>query len=311
MVRMSEFTFLSSDGESRIYCREYQPEGEAKGIVQIAHGLAEHIARYDDFARFLAEDGYIVVGNDHLGHGRSAASEAILGHFSDSGGWEKVVADMLKLHDRTAARFPGRPYFLLGHSMGSYLVRTYIIRTNKGLDGVILSGTGDSSRASLLAGRLAVRLEYRRNGVSYRSKMLDRKAFGKYNARITNPRTDFDWLSRDNAVVDAYVADPLCGRLSSAGLFRDLLDGMGFFTRPRNLARMKKDLPVYFLSGDCDPVGEYGEGVIRTYKSFLKAGMTNVTMKLYHGARHEIINELNHGEVYEDILEWLDGKVGR
>jgi alpha-beta hydrolase superfamily lysophospholipase len=138
--------------------------------------------------------------------------------------------------------------------------------------------------------------------------MLDRKAFGKYNARITNPRTDFDWLSRDNAVVDAYVADPLCGRLSSAGLFRDLLDGMGFFTRPRNLARMKKDLPVYFLSGDCDPVGEYGEGVIRTYKSFLKAGMTNVTMKLYHGARHEIINELNRGRSMKTSLNGWTAK---
>jgi len=218
---------------------------------------------------------------------------------------------MLKLHDRTAARFPGRPYFLLGHSMGSFLVRTYIIRTNKGLDGVILSGTGDSRRFSLLAGRLAVRWESRRNGITYRSKMLDRKAFGKYNARIPNPRTDYDWLSRDNAVVDAYIADPLCGGIASAGLFRDMLDGIGFLIRPRNLARMKKELPVYFLSGDCDPLGEYGEGVIRTYRRFLKTGMTNVTMKLYHGARHEIINELNRGEVYEDILEWLDGKVGR
>jgi alpha-beta hydrolase superfamily lysophospholipase len=311
MVRMSEFTFLSSDGKSRICCREYRPEGEAKGIVQIAHGVAEHIARYDDFARYLAENGYIVVGNDHLGHGKSAASEAELGHFSDSGGWEKVVADMRKLHDRTASRFPGRPYFMLGHSLGSFLVRTYIIRTSKGLDGVILSATGEPSRASLISGRLAVRWESRRNGVTYKSKMLDQSAYGKYNSRITNPRTKFDWLCRDDAVVEAYMADPLCGEMSSAGLFRDMLDGIDFITRPRNLARMKKELPVYFLSGDCDPLGEYGEGVIRTYKRYLRAGMTNVTMKLYHGARHEILNELNHGEVYADILEWLEGKVGR
>ncbi len=311
MVRMSESHFLSSDGKTQVYYRQYLPEGEPRGIVQLAHGIAEHSARYDDFARFLAEHGYIVVGNDHLGHGHTAVAEEAKGFFAEKGGWELAVEDMHSLHDLTAARFPGKPYFLFGHSMGSFLSRTYIIRYRSGLDGVILSGTGQQSPALVAGGKLMGETAVRRNGVAFRSEKLNAMAFGKYNERISHPRTKSDWLSRDEAVVDAYEADPLCGWIPGAGLFRDMMGGIAFISKARNVEAMRKDLPVYFLSGDCDPVGEYGKGVIKAYKSFLKAGMTDVTMKLYHGARHEILNELNNGEVYQDVLTWLDSKIGK
>lgn len=309
MVRLSESRFPSSDGKSQIYFREYLPAGEAKAIVQIVHGIAEHIVRYDPFARFLAENGYIVVGGDHLGHGRSARSEADLGCWSDRC-WEKVVQDIHSLHDATAAKFPGKPYFLFGHSMGSFLVRTYMIRYRTGLDGVVLSGTGQQGKALLAGGRLMCRAEIRKHGRDFRSPLLNKLAFGKYNDGFEYVRTASDWISRDEAVVDAYQADPLCGYVPSAGLFQDMLDGLDFVTNRKNVARMKKDLPVYFMSGDRDPVGENGRGVIRAYKSFLRAGMTDVTMKLYHEGRHEMLNELNRDEVYRDVLAWFNSKTG-
>ncbi|MDO4749261.1 MAG: alpha/beta hydrolase [Eubacteriales bacterium] len=308
-MRVNESDFLSSDGKSLVYTREYIPDTEIRGIVQIAHGIAEHITRYDDFARFLADHGYIVVGNDHLGHGKTAAPDE-LGLTSDFG-WDKMIADIRTLHDMTAAKFPGLPYFLLGHSMGSFLARTYIIRFNTGLDGVILTGTGQQRKPVILLGKQLGMRECKKNGADYFSEKLDKLAFGKYNDQFDIRRTVFDWLSRDDDIVDAYVDDPLCGFIPSVGLFLEMMRGIEYITKQRNLSRMKKNLPIYFLSGDSDPVGDRGEGVIRAYRSFLKAGMRDVSMKLYHDARHEILNEINREEVFEDIRDWLDGKTGK
>jgi len=310
MSGMTEFTFLSSDGKSNVYCREYRPDGEAKAVVQIAHGIAEHIGRYDDFSRFLADNGYIVVGNDHLGHGRSLVPGLEQGTYGEGGTWEKVVEDMKTLHDTTAGRFRGKPYFLFGHSMGSFLARTYIIRNRSGLDGAVLSGTGQQAKALVSAGLALSEMEIKRHNVNYTSELLNKIAFGKYNDSFGHTRTPYDWISRDEAVVDEYIADPMSAYVPSAGLFREMMRGIRFITNRKNVARMKKTLPVLFMSGDRDPVGENGKGVIRAYKSFLKAGMTDVTMKLYHEGRHEMLNELNRDEVFRDVLAWLDGKTG-
>ena len=310
MASMTEFSFLSSDGMTSIRCREYRPDGEAKGIVQVAHGIAEHIGRYDALARFLSGNGYIVVCNDHLGHGGSIVPGEEAGTFGKHGVWETVVEDMKTLHDNTATRFRGKPYYLFGHSMGSFLARTYLIRHRSGLDGAVLSGTGQQSKALIAGGQMLSRMEIRRHGVNFRSKLLNDVAFGKYNDSFGHTRTPYDWISRDEAVVDEYAADPLCGFTPSAGLFYEMMRGIDYITNRKNVARMKKTLPVLFLSGDKDPVGENGKGVIRAYKSFLKAGMTDVTMKLYHDGRHEMLNELNRDEVFRDILNWLDGKTG-
>ena len=310
MVHVTESSFLSSDGKTNIYYREYLPAGEPAGIFQIVHGVAEHVGRYADFASFLAENGYIVVMHDQLGHGKSVSDDDSLGFFCEDDGWGKVLLDVRKLHDMTAEKYPGKPYFLFGHSMGSFVVRTYMIKYRAGLDGVVLSGTGQQNAPLLNTGLMMTAAEIRRHSARYKSELVNNMAFGGYNKKFSNVRTAFDWLSRDESVVDSYVEDPLCGYIPSVGLLRDMFSGMMFISRTKNVARMKKDLPVLFFSGDCDPVGESGKGVIRAYKSFLKAGMTDVTMKLYHGGRHEMLNEINSAEVYQDILYWLNSKTG-
>ena len=311
MSRMCESTFLSSDDHTQLYYREYLPDGEAVGIVQLVHGIAEHIGRYDEFASFLADNGYIVVAHDQLGHGKSVQNPELLGFFSESGGWDKAVQDIRNLHNMTAAKFPGKPYFLFGHSMGSFLVRTYLIRFRDGLDGVMFSGTGQQNPLLITGAKAMCAREAKKHGPAYKSTRLNKIAFGSYNDKCDSVRTSYDWICRDPEVVDKYIADPLCSFIPSASLLGDMMEGILYISRPKNVARMKKNLPVLFFSGDRDPVGDYGRGVIRAYKSFLKAGMTDVTMKLYHNARHEMLNELNKAEVYQDILSWLNGKAGR
>ena len=311
MARMSESTFLSSDGKSELYYREYVPDGAAVGIVQIVHGIAEHIARYDRFARFLAENGYIVVAHDQLGHGKSIADDSSMGFFAEKNGWDTAVQDIRILHNMTVEKYPGKPYFLFGHSMGSFLARTYLIRFRSGLDGAVLSGTGQLKGAVVTVGRMVSHMEVRRHGPRYKSDRLNKMAFGSYNKKLGSVRTGYDWLSRDESAVDMYDEDPLCGFVPSAELLDDMLSGIAFIANPKNISRMKKDLPVMFLSGDCDPVGKRGKGVIRSYKSFLKAGMTDVTLKLYPGGRHEMLNEINSAEVFQDILFWFNLKAGR
>lgn len=309
MPSFSDSYFLSGNGKTNIRVRRSAPDGDIRGIVQIAHGIVEHIERYDEFAAFLANNGFLVVGNDHLGHGKSINDESELGFFAEEGGWDIAVGDMEKLHDMVAEEHPGVPYFLFGHSMGSFLARTYIILHRSGLDGVILSGTGQQPKALVLGGKMLGKMEMKKRGATYKSQMLNDMAFGGYNKSFETPRTISDWLSRDEEVVDKYMDDPLCGYIPSAGLFHDMMCGIEFIGKKRNVARMKKDLPVYFVSGDKDPVGENGKGVLRVYRSFLNAGMQDVTMKLYHEGRHEMLNELNRDEVYKDILNWLESEM--
>ena len=311
MTSFKEFTFPSSNGKTNIYVRRFAPQQAPRGIVQIAHGIAEHSARYDGFASYLADKGFVVYTNDHLGHGKSINDESELGFFADNGGWEIAVEDMRKLSDIASKEYPGIPHFLFGHSMGSFLARTYIIYFRSGLDGVILSGTGQQPKALVLGGKLLSSIEIKKKGGKFRSEMLNNIAFGKYNDGFDTPRTISDWISRDEAEVDKYIEDPLCGYIPSAGLFHDMMCGIEFITKARNVQRMNKSLPVYFMSGDADPVGENGKGVLRAYKSFLAAGMKDVAVKLYHGGRHEMLNELNRDEVYKDILNWIEGEMDK
>lgn len=276
--------------------------------MQIAHGIAEHSARYDDFAMYMASHGFVVVANDHLGHGKSICEEENLGFFAEENGWSLAVQDMHTLHEMMQAKYP-LPYFLFGHSMGSFLVRTYIIYHRSGLSGVILSGTGRQTSASIKAGRLVGEYEVKRHGLKYKSERINQIAFGGNNKGFPAARTVSDWLSRDSAVVDEYMADELCGYIPSARLFLDMLDGLSIIGSRKKRQHMNKLLPVFFLSGDKDPVGENGAGVISVYKSFLDAGMENVTLKLYHNGRHEMLNELNKADVYCDVLSWIEGTL--
>ena len=310
-VTKNEFFFPSTNGTSHIHAIEWLPEdGEIRAVLQIAHGVAEYVDRYDGFARFLTQHGIAVVGNDHLGHGKSVADDSELGWFGDEGGWMTVVDDIKRLRDLTGEKHPGKPYFLLGHSMGSFLTRSFIIRYPDALDGVILSGTGQQSAAACFAGSLLAGREIRRNGSKYRSETLQKLAFGSYLKKIENPSGPNDWISRDAELIRRYSEDALCGYTVSAALMRDMMFGLDFIRKPANLAKMKKTMPVLFFSGTDDPVGGWSKGVRRVVASFIRAGMKDVTLRLYDGGRHEMLNETNKQEVYDDVLAWLNEKIG-
>ncbi|MBQ3372212.1 MAG: lysophospholipase [Oscillospiraceae bacterium] len=309
MAEFTDFTFASSTGENTVYARKCVPEGQVRGVVQIAHGVAEHIGRYEEFMGFLAENGFAAVANDHLGHGKTATNNVEKGLFALKNGWTYAVDDMARLHDIMQAEFPGVPYILFGHSMGSFLTRTYLIRYPEKYDLAILSGTGHQSKALIFGGCIMADTLCRVKGAGAWGDTLNKVAFGSYCDRIDNPRTPCDWLSRDEAVVDRYMADENCGFVCKNGLYRDMMHGIRFIMDPKNLERMDRTKPVYFMSGKEDPVGDYGEGVERAYKAFCNAGCMDVKMKLYPGGRHEMLNEINKDEVYRDILEWINSKL--
>lgn len=309
MPSFQDFYFQSSTGRTSIHALKCVPDSKPRAVVQIAHGIAEHIDRYRPFMEFLADNGFVVAGNDHLGHGKSIRVPEEQGFFAEKDGWWRVVDDMDKLHDIMSNEYPELPYVLFGHSMGSFLTRTYLIKHPDKYDGVILSGTGHQSPALVLGGNAAASVMAKLNGAMGDGAKLDSLAFGTYLNKIENPRTKFDWLSRDTEQVDKYIADPLCGFVGKIGLYRDMMQGIKFITDKENIAQMNKEKPVYFMSGDGDPVGDYGKGVERAYKAFCDAGLHDVFMRLYPGGRHEMLNETNKEQVYQDILSWLNEKI--
>ena len=310
MAITSEFFFPSSDGKTLIHVNQWTPsERRILGVVQIAHGVAEYGARYAPFARFLCGHGFVVVANDHLGHGQSLIPGGPMVYLGDKDGWWNVVDDMECLRSRVAKVFPDRPYFLFGHSMGSFLSRTHLIRYPGRLDGCILCGTGHQSPALIAGGKLIADREIRRLGKKAFSARADDLAFGAYNKAFAPTRTRFDWVSASEENVDAYIADPLCGGDTTLGLFRDMLDGLSYITRQSNMDKMDADLPVFFIAGDQDPVGDMGKGVRKAHDCFKKAGIRDLSIKLYHGLRHEILNEASRQYVYRDVLDWLEARA--
>ncbi len=309
MPEFRDFFYASSTGNNEIRAHICVPEGKPKGVVQIAHGIAEHIERYDDFMCFLAEHGYVAVGNDHLGHGQSAARLDELGIFSEDNGWDYVVRDMDQLRDRVREEYHDIPYIFFGHSMGSFLTRTYIIQHPDKYDAAILSGTGQQSPALISAGFFAANMTVKLKGARGSGQMLNDMAFGSYCKKIVEPRTPFDWLSRVPEEVDKYIADPKCGFVCKCSLYRDMMGGLKFLTKQGNIDKMNKDAPIYFMSGAEDPVGDYGAGVEKAYKAFCRAGLHDVTIRLYPEGRHEMLNEENRDEVKQDILRWLDDRI--
>lgn len=302
---MKEF-YYPSQGAGSIHTCRWEPEGEIRGILQIVHGVAEYIERYDDFARFLNSHGFLVVGEDHMGHGGSIG-DGTAGYFE--GGWDAAVADTYALFERTKAEFSGVPYFLLGHSMGSFMARTFLFRyPDCGLRGAIIMGTGWQPKLVLQGGRALTALQVKREGGKAVSDSVQSLMFGAYNKPFPDAATPYDWLNTDPARVAAYMDDPLCGFPVTNGLARDMIAGLSMIEDPRNLARMDKNLPILFVSGDHDPVGDLGKGVIAAHRAFEKAGMRRTERKLYPGMRHEILNEPGHAEVYGDILRWITEK---
>ena len=309
MPTFKDFYFNSSTGKNKIHARMCVPDTEPRAIVQIIHGIAEYIDRYDEFMGFLADNGIIAVGTDHLGHGKSIESEEQTGFFAYDNGWDYVVRDEEVLRLAMHENYPELPIIVFGHSMGSFMTRTLLIRYPDAFNAAIISGTGNQGAALVNGGLFMGNLVTGLKGAHHYSKFLNNLAFGSYNKIYENPKTEYDWLSRDEANVQKYIDDPLCGFIPSCSLFRDMMTGVKFITTKKNLTAMNKDMPVYFMSGDMDPVGECGKGVQKAYNNFLEAGMKDVSIKLYPGGRHEMLNEINKDEVYTDILAWLNSKI--
>lgn len=309
MPSFRDFYFDSTTGKNNIHARICMPDCEPRGMVQIVHGIAEYIERYDDFMRFLAENGFVVYGDDHLGHGKSFTKEEDMGFTAKKDGWWHMVDDVEILRLAMKEKFPGIPQIIFGHSMGSFLARTHLIRYPGGFDAAIISGTGNQGKALVAGGITVGNIEKALRGGGFHSKLLNNLAFGSYNKIYENPRTDYDWLTSRDDVVDKYIADPLCGFIPSCALFCDMMTGVSYITKRGNLSEMKKDTPVYFMSGTKDPVGECGKGVMKAYKNFKKAGMKDVEIRLYVDGRHEMLNEANNAEVYTDVLKWINKKI--
>ena len=309
MVSREVFTFSSSDGVHQVSARWWRPEGTPRAVVQLVHGISEHMGRYDAFACFLAEHGFAVVGHDHLGHGKTALDPSEYGWFGDKDGWKSVLKDVHALFLQASAAYPDLPYFLMGHSMGSFVVRGFLIFWPGAVDGAILSGTGQESPLTVAAGRLLSALFTRLSGPRAHSRLLNALSMGAYNRQFRPNRTGADWISRDQAVVDAYLADPLCRFLPTVSMFHDMMVGLQLLAKKENLRKMDRDTPVYFFSGDKDPVGASGAGVKKVAGWFRDAGVKDVTVKLYADGRHEMLNERNRAQVYQDVLAWLEGHL--
>ena len=280
----------------------WKPEGTPRAIIQLLHGMAEHIARYERLAKKLNEAGYLVIGHNHPGHGPRAG---LLGYFYDENGWDYLLAKAHAISKTITKEYPDLPFFLLGHSMGSFAAREYALRWGKELDGLILSGTGFYDKPLCAAGKLLAKLSPKKKPAN----LVNQVAFAGNNKPFHPARTAFDWLSRDEKEVDRYIADPLCGFVFTGGAFADFFGGLLALTDETRLAALPKSLPVYLLSGDRDPVGQMGEGVKKVAAQYKKAGLSRVDCRLYPGARHELFNETNREEVFRDLIAWLDGQM--
>jgi alpha-beta hydrolase superfamily lysophospholipase len=282
-------------------------EGQAiKGVVQISHGMAEWAYRYDYFAKALNREGYIVYANDHRGHGLTAPSMEDVGYISDNDGFFDKVEDMRELNQLIREEHPSLPVVLFGHSMGSFLSQRYIQLYGSDLVGVILSGSNGKQGPIINLGIALAYLEMKFKGRRHRSRLLDKLSFGSYNRAFPDNRTKFDWLSRDEKLVDRYIEDPYCGGIFTSSFFYDFLRGLKMITRRKNLEAVPKNLPIYIFSGSMDPVGGFGKGVEKLKEMYETHGLKEVSLVLYPEGRHEMLNEINRDEVIEDIVRWLD-----
>ena len=305
---MSQHSFQAKDDKNINYYH-WTPENP-KAILQIAHGMGEHAARYERLAQELGEHGYAVYANDHRGHGHTATSADDVGYFDQNGHfWNDTQNDLMMMTAIARKEHPGIPLFMMGHSMGSFLTRDYITNGSLQLKGAILSGTAGNPGALAGVGRWVAGLISLIFGRGNRSEFLRKISFGKYAASVKPMRTPADWLSRDNDVVDKYVADPRCGLTFTSGFWMDLLDGIKRINQSSTYQNTPKDLPLYLFAGDKDPVGDFGKGVTEVHRLYEKAGITDLQLKLYSGARHETLNETNRDEVVNDLRVWLDEHV--
>lgn len=313
-MKNEKITYKSADKKHMINAIEWSPDNgvEPIAVLQIAHGITEHIGRYEAFAKYLTSKGFVVVANDHLGHGMSgAADNGPTMYFGTQGSWWYVVKDMNTLFEKTKAKYPDLPYGMLGFSLGSYLVRTYLIDYPGNVDAAIIMGSGDKSKVEIGLGLFAAWIGKVKDGDNGESDLIDDLAFGVYNKHFEPQTTEFEWLCSDRKAINQYVGDRLRGHNITPGLFREMLRGMSYVAEPKNLVKMWRKLPVLVISGEEDPVGDFGNAVGKTYTNFIRAGVRDTTLVMYPGLRHDLLHETEHKKVYEDVYSWLNSKLLR
>ena len=300
--------FICSDGHRLAY-NLWVPDGkEIVAYLQILHGMAEYSDRYEKFAAFMNKAGVAVFAADHRGHG-GTASEDEIGWFAEKDGWNRIADDAFEIANFITSRNRTAPTILLGHSMGSFLARTLMVQHPDFYSGVIIMGTACSKGLIGKIGKLICKNQIKKYGQKSPGKKMNALSFGSYNKSIQNPLTDFDWLSRDEAEVAKYVKDPMCGFMCTNGFFYDMLTGIEFANDKNNASLVSKDLPLLIISGECDPVGDMGTGVKKVYSLYKNAGVSDVTLKLIPGARHELLNETDRKDTYVCLLDWIKNHI--
>ncbi|ERI91564.1 hydrolase, alpha/beta domain protein [Clostridiales bacterium oral taxon 876 str. F0540] len=306
-MKTSEFKLKMKDGcENYMYMWEPEEGKNIHGVVQLVHGSCEHSRRYFNFAEFLTANGYIVYANDLRGHGLTVKDNKELGYFGEENGWNTVVEDLHEVTRFIKEKHKNLKVLILGHSMGSFLVRHYASIYGDEVNGVIATGTAHNPRAILKFGRAIAKMQIKKNGSKFRSEILNKMSYDSFSNQFKPIRTKQDWLTRDERIVDEYIKDELCGFVFTASAFKDMFEGLLFITDKNNIRKTPENLPILLLSGKRDPVSSNGKTVVKAFEEYKKAGLNNITMKLYEDMRHEILNEIGKEEVYEDILNWIN-----
>lgn len=303
-----EFYYDSRDGVSKLHAVRYTPDGDedVRCIVQIVHGMTEYVERYEEFAQYLTSKGIVVTGEDHMGHGKSVGKDGKLGYFCEQDPATVLVRDAHRLKKTTQTIYPNVPYIIMGHSMGSFIARNYMFRYGTGITGAIIMGTGMPDKKLMTLSKAVAGMQKAFFGPRHVSELINKLVFGKANAEIPDARTDYDWLTKDTLRVDRYIADPLCGFTFTVNGFATLFELIMRLHQPENLERIPKKMPVLFVSGTADPIGDYGRGVQKAYDSLSSVGMENLQLKMYEGDRHELLNETDRSIVAQDIYRWIE-----
>lgn len=305
MVRKEDFYFDSRDGKHKLHAIRWIPEQTPVCVVQIVHGMTEYVDRYDEFANYLAERGILVVGDDHLGHGKSVPEGEPYGYFCKEDAPTVLVRDEHRLKKLTQKQYEGIPYIILGHSMGSFIVRNYLLRYGSGVDGAIIMGTGMQPKTTLIAGLALTRIQGLLFGDDHVCRLIEKLSFGSYDKHIRETGGQGNWLSKNLENLAKYADDPLCTFTFTVNGYRTLFKLIYNLYDIEKLKKMPPHLPVLFVSGEDDPVGNYGRDVKQIYRSFKEIGMEKVQIKLYPKDRHEILNELDREDVYGDLYRWI------
>ena len=307
-VLKSVINFPSANGKDTVTGYYYTcADTKPRCILQISHGMCEYIGRYDDFAAFMAKHGFVVCGNDHLGHG-ATSGEGIDGYFDEKDGRKYVLRDLHRMNSLAGKAYPGLPIILLGHSMGSFFARLYAATYPETLQGLIISGTGGPNPLGDV-GLLLTSLIAKIKGPQYRSRMIHNLAFGTYLKQVEAPKTQYDWISRDDEIVRKYNVDPKCTFMFTVSAFHELMATLKAVSTQKWADKINKSMPVFIFSGDKDPVGGYGKGVQTVVRMLQTAGVLHLSYKLYPGGRHEMLNETNRTEVYGDVLAWCEAQL--